>query len=134
MIDARELSKGNVVSLKGIINVTVWEIGYTGINYRFVENEKVREYEYLFGELEPIPITEKLLLKLGFEKEDDYKMIIGKFFISLSLYSKHYKEWRLQIDDRNNTSVFGAVVQNLHQLQNAIYLATKEELNVNQLL
>lgn len=135
MVDARELRKGDLVKCSGE-TIFVDEIGRIGINYSFMDEE----FEHSFEDLYPIPIAEKLLLELGFDKEncynneDDYKLIIGKFFVSLSLYSKYYKEWRLQIDDMNHTSVFGGTVQSLHQLQNAIYFATKEELNINKLL
>ena len=75
----------------------------------------------------PIPLTEEILLKCGFEYQDD----LGIFFKGLFEIQK----LRLGIDLRERFEAmlydFNPSLDYLHQLQNLYFALTGEELNVN---
>lgn len=137
MIDIKELRIGNLVkSFRK--NILVEGIGKKGINYSFMDEE----YEYEEDELYPILITEELLLKLGFIKEEDsishdfeFKKWIDGYPITVSdLSNTKDRDYYVHIDSRCYSTILGADIQYLHQLQNAIYFATKNELDVKNII
>lgn len=66
---------------------------------------------FTFDRLEPIPLTEDLLLKCEFKEEDGYLPMV----------------W-----GNNKLNVFGfANCEYLHQLQNLYFALTNKELNIN---
>lgn len=85
-------------------------------------------------DIEPIELTEEVLLKIGFEKDgNNYSLVCGdievgyyidKFkqvlYINISREKRFYKNELRSYD-----------VKYLHQLQNAYYLLTNEEMEVN---
>lgn len=65
----------------------------------------------------PIPLTEDLLVQLGFPNE----------------YATMYETsdgWFLHIDDASHQTAIAIPVKYLHELQNAYFVATKKELDV----
>lgn len=137
MIDINELRIGNLVkSFRK--NILVEGIGKKGINYSFMDEE----YEYEEDELYPIPITEELLLKLGFIKEEEtishdfeFKKWIDGYPITVSdLSNTKDRDYYVHIDNRLYETILGADIQYLHQLQNAIYFAIRHELDVKNII
>ena len=92
--------------------------------------------------VEPEPLSEKILFKLGFKKEEEevthvyeYNLCANNHFIRIGKYSNTLgRDYNIHIDNQNRDSVSCTDIQYLHQLQNAIFDATGEELNVNELL
>lgn len=77
---------------------------------------------------EPIPITDELLLKCGFEKElfssKIYKINTDDYCV---IYYFEGDTLDVRTKDGNRVSI---LCKYLHQLQNAFYLATNKELKI----
>ena len=155
MIDIKELRLGNYVSTNGIpmyshkggaykvvgINGDL-ESNVGGLNYISSDDKTYKVIEVFGEQLEPILLTPEILEKCGFKYIEDqrvYRLSIdesdgveinysikkGKidfeedsaiWFISCDPYEGHEFEW---------------VPRSLHELQNAYYFITHEELEVN---
>ena len=80
-------------------------------------------YARLF-EIEPIPITDELLLENGFEQCD---------YMFKTLFIEMYEVengWHLHIDNDKFETAIALTIKSLHQLQNAYQLVTNEELTL----
>jgi len=80
---------------------------------------------YSIDEIEPIPLSEEILLKCGFEKKGEY-LIYGEF-----------KLWRY-INEVDNVWLledwpYQCDVIHIHQLQNVYFALTGQELNTSGL-
>jgi hypothetical protein len=74
---------------------------------------------------EPIPLTEKWLVKFGFEqsRENDEWMVLNRLTMlknGLSVCVGHYQSWHN----------IGAKCKHVHQLQNLYFALTGEELKI----
>lgn len=120
-MQASELKIGNYIYLKS--KNRIYEIS-TG-------------YEIDIGtdseDFEPIPLTEEILLKCGFEKHTGISRVFGD-------YSRYIgsKKYFINIDNHyfNLVSSAGVVltickIQYLHQLQNLTFALTDQELQIN---
>ena len=137
MIARNELAYGNWVRVMGIY-VHITDIGTWGVyfDYDGSYNEELNES---FENIQPIPITEELLLEIGFKKEQDetfsgdydYTMCIGECFIRINIYSNTInRDWNIHIDNNVHDTILSADIQYVHQLQNAVYFATDKEINI----
>lgn len=140
MIDIKELRINDVIFNKeDNVNCCVHTIDRTmGIDSIYaIDSENV--YNYPKDYYDPIPITEELLEHLGFQKEEDsishdfeFKKWIDGYPITVSNLSNTIdRDYSVHIDNRDYDTILEADIQYLHQLQNAIYFATKHELEVN---
>lgn len=138
MIDRKELMIGNILLFDETEPVVITEIYKKKVKfYDVIDN--IRKVEGTVGLicLKPILISEGLLLKSGFEKENGRH---GDYF-----FHSVFKGFRLWIDDitggytigrkdfRPNKGTYGIkddVIQ-LHKLQNLFYALTGQELEVN---
>lgn len=77
-----------------------------------------------YSEIEPIPITDELLLKNGFEQ---CGYIFKTIFIEMYEVSNG---WHLHIDNERFETVLSTTIKYVHQLQNAYYIATGKELEI----
>lgn len=128
-----ELRIGNLVLYEGKV-VKVEQITRKKIGYHRYKGETRMNYARLF-EIEPIPITEDLLLKCGFflpEHKEFYVLnrINGKD--NGMRLTKYFGSWNVEIFASHPIYVMlehciNGVVH-IHDLQNAYQLATKEEL------
>lgn len=134
MIDTKELMRGNLMIVgKG----TDWEqvCVIDEIMYNVVSLYG-REFTTFANVLEPIPITEDLLLKNGFtkklliernEKYDDWVEFdknFGKFFLSIHHCSNSIeRDWHVYIDNDYRCGVGGMDIEYVHQLQNIVTLS-----------
>lgn len=137
MIDTNELMRGNLMIVgKG----TDWEqvCIIDEIMYNVVSLHG-REFTTYSTSLDPIPITEDLLLKNGFtkklliegnEKYDDwveFEKDFGKFFLSIRHCSNSIeRDWYVHIDNDYRCGVGGMDIEYVHQLQNVCRVAGYE--------
>ena len=130
----QELRIGNLVCYNGEV-VKVEQITKNKIGYHRHKGETRMNYARLF-EIEPIPITEELLLKIGFilEHKEFYVMcrINGKDN-SIRL-TRYFNLWNAEIfASHPEVVMLEHTIKGLwfvHDLQNAHQLVTKEELTL----
>lgn len=134
MIDTKELMRGNLMIIgKG----TDWEqvCVIDEIMYNVVSLYG-REFTTFATTLSPIPITEDLLLKNGFNKElliegmedyDDwvsYKKQVNGYFLDIRHCSNSIeRDWYVHIDNDAHCSVGSMDIEYVHQLQNLVTLS-----------
>lgn len=121
-MDVKELRIGNLVCYNGEVakvkQITKHKIGYHTKPYEMGMN-----YARLC-EIEPILITEELLLKCGFDEPCD------------GVYEHNYEEFEVTKEVENwwvtwnGGSDFWFRIKHIHQLQNAYYLVTGKELEI----
>lgn len=137
MIDTNELMRGNLMIVgKG----TDWEqvCVIDEIMYNVVSLYG-REFTTFATSLDPIPISEELLLKNGFNKElliegmenyDDwvnYKKEVNGYFLDIRHCSNSIeRDWYVHIDNDAHCSVGSMDIEYVHQLQNTCRLAGVE--------
>lgn len=113
-MEARELRIGNLTD-KGVVK-NFYQSGIHVGSCRL----------YHFNELKPIPITEELILKAGFEKYKKYKFHyiaeIGRQTFEVIYYTNG---WRVKLEELNLVDL-----DYFHQLQNVIFSLTGEELSI----
>lgn len=117
-----ELRIGNLVMYNGEV-VRVEMITKKKIGYHRHKGETRMNYARLF-EVEPIPITEELLTKCGFDEPCDgvYEHNYGGFEVTKE-GDEWWVSWRGGCD-------YWFVIKYLHDLQNAYQLITKGELTL----
>lgn len=151
MIEANELRIGNWVKDRYNNMICVHSIVYDGINFYY----DLRKPKYTQGRIYPIPLTEEILLKCGFEyilpynKKDNWEMKLGDYrdsqelkldgsdvfptFLSSSDLIEDGKGVHIAIC--KDSGIYIANLHNkdiisLHQLQNVYFALTGKELEV----
>lgn len=137
MIDTNELMRGNKVIVgKG----SDWEeIAIIDEIFDNAISLQGREFTTYATVLDPIPISEELLLKNGFtkklliegnEKYDDwveFEKDFGKFVLSIRHCSNSIeRDWSVHIDNDYRCGVGGMDIEYVHQLQNIVKIAGYE--------
>lgn len=126
----QELRVGNIVEINhfeyGDMFASIISLNDVGDLCLHLLDERLRkeEYECTINEIVPIPITEELLLKNGFEQCD---------YIFKTLFIEMYETangWHLHIDNERFETAIALPIKYLHQLQNAYYLITGKELEI----
>lgn len=141
MIDIKELRFGNYVSLTDPSgetgNVVVGGIMPDKILLRLpdkvtsVGEEKlngiiISDWQHEDGfEINPIPLTEDLILKCGFKRDMRLKQVFRLGLIDLM----HFGTWSL-FDDREDMDFLDLPLEYLHQLQNLYFALTGKEIEV----
>lgn len=134
MINSNELMRGNVAIVdKGTI---VEEIAIIDEIFDFVVSLQGREFTTLVTSLDPIPISEELLLKNGFNKElliegnemyDDwvsYTKEVNGYFLDIRHCSNSIeRDWCVRVDNDAHCGVGSMDIEYVHQLQNTCRLA-----------
>lgn len=133
-----ELRIGNLVMYNGEV-VRVEQITKEKIGYHRHKGETRMNYARLF-EIEPIPITEELLLKIGFKKKRDgylhYSDHNDEFSIKFDLGYAFIEYANLCFNPEDVTETnYGSILEfpntlHLHTLQNIWYLLTGKELTL----
>jgi hypothetical protein len=121
---ANELRIGNYVNIEGDV-VKVKEIYEKGIHYTYGEYESYATEDFI----QPIELTEELLVKLGFEGEmyeiclhtDDFNIAVNLIEIRVDI--AYYGNCEAELCIKYN-------VKYLHELQNLCYCITGQELNI----
>lgn len=86
---------------------------------------------YGYNVINPIPLTEEILLKFGADKHEDTSLSELKCF-KIGKYLWFTNGWFCKItDDSGNFNILNENVFYLHQLQNLYFALTGEELKIN---
>ena len=85
--------------------------------------------------LQPITITEELLQKNGFKIDEDIVGYIRLYneLARVAAYETYNGKWHIHIDDEEYSTCFSKNLKYVHELQNAYYIATGNELKINLL-
>ena len=118
-----ELRIGNLVMYNGKV-VRVEQITKNKIGYHRYKGETRMNYARLC-KIEPIPITEELLTKIGFIKRiySDKIFAYGEGMLSTVYF---IESTMIDIETKDNGATI--LCKHLHQLQNAYHLVTGKEL------
>lgn len=126
MIEAKDLRIGNLVLVAELITVVNAICDYPNERYKnvsVIRNEI--SGEFTFNQIEPIHLTDSLLLKYGFEKVNSEYEFAETFDFRLDA---------LYFDMANNSTKINGkyclsfIPAYLHQLQNLYYSLTNKEL------
>lgn len=123
-METSELRRGNYVSRKDIGNGSerieiVLEIYKTKLLTSGAVSVIVNQ-----NEIEPIPLTEEWLLKLGFEN-----LNYGWYLNKIKLFDYSYKKGSINLKI-NSFDVPSTQIKYVHQLQNLHFALTEEELTI----
>lgn len=117
MINTKELTIGCYVNINGKPHK---------VDEVFNNAVELEKWDTLFfsSDLEPIPITEELLLKNGFEfieyrNLEQYSKVFGEFNLRFDykMSNTPNRDWHLQIVIEERCSIGGCDVQYIHQVQ-----------------
>lgn len=134
MVDVRELKIGNYVYLQNSKTpYKITEIGYSEIEYPRYEASGISSgavFRTYVENLNPIPLTEGLLLKCGFtESHSDSKGYI--YSINGVDFLRHFFDTPSFFIETKEEDLFNNPIDNLHQLQNLYFDLIGQELDVN---
>ena len=124
MIQPNELRLGNWVKdtfNDVIVKVVGIQLENAVCEWGHLKGEYKCNYEYL----KPIPLTEELIEKQGWEKVCYYYTDKN----GLEIYETN-DGWHLHIDDDKCQTTIAILIKYVHELQNAYFVATKKELEV----
>lgn len=134
-ISAQDLRIGNwVTDLKGL-PIQVESINYGGINLMGGYNDEYGagiDPLYKFEELLPIPITDEILLKAGFEWNDDkdfLKLIFGSYTFVADDSDKFNRVSCCRKNGKYSVPFLSVIY--LHELQNIFHAIFKRPLTIN---
>lgn len=133
-----DLRIGNWVKVNDpIFGVNTYKVATIRDNGIITLNDNI---SCLVGNIEPIELTEEVLTKIGFEDKKgyfNYSKVFGdenNYCDSIHIYYcpmlKHFKftHDKVKEDDLQKMDLYN--IQYLHQLQNAYFLLTNEELEI----
>lgn len=123
MIQPNELRLGNwVYDILADVNVEV-----IGIDKYEIFTEDIGGVQEICDskEIAPIPLTEELIEKQGWEKVCYYYTDKN----GLEIYETN-DGWHLHIDDDKCQTTIAILIKYVHELQNAYFVVTKKELEV----
>lgn len=131
MIKANELRVGNIIEQYGKhVIVDGIDKKHRKDNDYYIRVKEDKEIGYWFNQFKPIPITEDLLLKCGFELKGIIFRInngfANQFDVNYSLSRNiYYYDW-------SKYGIYNEVeLKYLHHLQNLYFALTNEELQIN---
>ena len=141
MINIKELRFGNYVSLTkssgetgnmvvgGIMpdTISLWlPTKTTPGDEEKLNDIIISDWQHEDGfEINPIPLTEELILKCGFKRYMRLKQVFKLGLINLM----HFGTWSL-FDDREDMDFLDLPLEYLHQLQNLYFALTGKEIEV----
>lgn len=130
MIKANELRIGNYVIIKNY-NSKYWNKigrieGFTR-NAEYVSLDINQNSAFYLKDIQPIPLTEEILIKCGFEKSNDldefYHLDLLNEWTRI-YFNPKYKVCTLSINQHDSR----ISIQYLHELQNLVFSLTQKEL------
>ena len=96
------------------------------------------ERSFNIKDIRPVKITDELLNKLGFIKEDkgygDFFSLPLSHYIATLKYNCFIDEYELRISVKDNTVILTTVVTYFHKLQNIIYDVVDLELDIDNII
>ena len=137
MIDIKDLQIGNKVLYQNkVVEIETIHIrGTVGI----LNGHKDFIVPISCKDIEPIEVTDNLLLKLGFkanlplfEGQEEYKIAVNDCLVEVrkDISNSINRNWFCHIDNLAHSTIGGFDFQYLHELQNGIRLITKGDLEV----
>lgn len=81
--------------------------------------------------IKPIPLTEEMLLKCGFDKDGDYEYFFVGEFTNYILEEQSKGGYMLGVNQGCCTNFFCWDIKYLHQLQNLYFALCEKELEVS---
>ena len=82
-------------------------------------------------EMQPIELTKEFFEKNGFIKQNDWEEVLYYRSEDMRIEAyENYLGWVVNIDDEKFTMVFSNNLKYVHELQNAYYVSTGEELEI----
>lgn len=123
-----ELRIENYVNIEGDV-VKVKEIYEKSIYYANGEYESYATEDFIH----PIKLTEELLVKIGFVKENEVNRMYNNRCVVSYYIGNFYKELVIEVRRENGfykNNIVHYDIKNLHELQNIYYCLTGEELNI----
>lgn len=121
MIQPNELRLGNWVK-RNEYNAKIIALNVGGL---VAEREDGARYFGAIHAFVPIPLTEELIEKQGWEKVCYYYTDKN----GLEIYETN-DGWHLHIDDDKCQTTIAILINSVHELQNAYFVATKKELEI----
>lgn len=131
-LSAQELRIGNWVydGERTQFPMQVVAIGKDWVHLDFPDNEG-GVWEADIKDLRTIPITKEMLNKVGFERRSGWGGILCYRNKGLCMDAyETLKGWWVHIDDEKAITIYSQNTNYLHQLQNAYYMATGGELQI----
>lgn len=122
-----ELRIGNYLYLCGW-NVKVVGVSEDGV---YVVNDLNTSFKVDITDVRPITLTEEFFKKNGFIRQHDWEdvMYYSSEDMRIQVY-ENYLGWVVNIDNENFTMVFSSNLKYVHELQNAYYVSTGEEMEI----
>jgi hypothetical protein len=125
-----ELRIGNLVAYKGL----AYKVIGISTTHVLLMVDEIETISVDVENLEPIPITEGLLLKNGFKKDVDannlYRFVKERCLFDVRLWNSGIIITLENYESDNVKKVHLPKTSSVHQLQNAYQLVTKEELTL----
>jgi hypothetical protein len=82
-------------------------------------------------EMQPIELTKEFFEKNGFIKQNDWEEVLYYRSEDMRIEAyENYLGWVVNIDDEKFTMVFSNNLKYVHELQNAYYVSTGEEIKI----
>lgn len=122
-----ELRVGNYLYLCG------WNVNVVGVREDgvYVVNDLNTILKVDITEVRPIPLTKEFFTRNGFIEQNDWDEVLyyRSEDMRMQVYENHLG-WVVNIDNENCTMVFSNNLKYVHELQNAYYVSTGEEMEV----
>lgn len=127
-LSAQDLRIGNIVCQCG------WYVKVIGIleDSSIAVKRDSTKMTTNIANFRPIKLTEAFFKNNGFIKQNDFEDVLyyRSEDMRMQVY-ENYLGWVVNIDNENFTMVFSNNLKYVHELQNAYYVSTGEELEVN---
>lgn len=129
--------KINELRIENLVYLNAAPFKVIGINPPYIDllgvnDSRLRVVDVDKDELQPIELTKEFFEKNGFILLKDLEYY-GNYFISedmrIDVYES-YHGWVVHIDDKECCTAFSKCLKYVHELQNAYYVSTGEEMEV----
>lgn len=143
-MNAKDLQLGNYIYCSNLTQFPMYVVGIVGDTlYLDFDGNEGLWWEAEAKDIVPIEVTEELLEKIGFERNEmygsndrcfdvRYDMQLKSCFLEVNQHSNSVgKDWYCHIDNDCHSTIGGFDFQYIHQLQNGIRLIIGQDLEIN---